>query len=264
MTDHPILFSAPMVRRLIDEVKRPGTGKTQTRRVLKPVAPIDDAIEWKPETVVGVSYPRDGWWTARVPEGWTGGANVKYTAGDHLWVRETWNTIPDALSECQGPADIGYAASADEAEWAISTWRPSIHMPRWASRLTLTVTDVRVERLQDISEADAIAEGINWSQRTEGYSYDPDDGGPGYHGSDPRESFFKLWDSINGSDGPKSWSANPWVVAIRFTPELRNIDAPTRVVSDPNPPAIAWCNTHHRPGSQCTSVTAKPEDGGPS
>lgn len=93
-----------------------------------------------------------------------------------------------------------YRASEDRPEWK-RIWKPSIHMPRWASRITLEVTGVRVERLQDISEADAIAEGAPWAAC-----------GAPQEGSH-KAGFAQLWESINGSN---SWSTNPWVWVIEF------------------------------------------------
>ena len=95
-------------------------------------------------------------------------------------------------------------------------WRPSIHMPRWASRLTLTVTDVRVQRLQEISEEDARAEGAYPCEG--GWSY----GGSPLAGTTARGAFYCLWNSLHG---PDAWSANPWVCALTFTVDRRNIDA---------------------------------------
>jgi hypothetical protein len=110
--------------------------------------------------------------------------------------------------------------------------RVSIFMPRWASRLTLTVTDVRVERLQDCSHADAMAEGINCytfypsddHPLCDGYTHIyPDDKESVLHPS-AKEAYAALWDSINGNRKGASWEANPWVVAISFTAQQRNID----------------------------------------
>jgi hypothetical protein len=95
-------------------------------------------------------------------------------------------------------------------------------MPRRISRLTLELTDVRVERLRDMSREDTLAEGIEWSERTQGYSYDPADGGPGFHCSDPRESYGKLWDSVS-CDG-SSWE-DPWCRTLSFRVHQVNIDA---------------------------------------
>lgn len=108
---------------------------------------------------------------------------------------------------CDGDGFTGDMANRDD----MPRWRPSIHMPRWASRITLAVTDVRVERLQDISEADAIAEGVELTQQSQGLYYK--------HPSDQRMTavaslaFQWLWESING---PDSWDANPWVWVVEF------------------------------------------------
>lgn len=129
--------------------------------------------------------------------------------GDRLWVRETWQgpLIDEELEEefhqspdyFKKPEFCAYRATdtldAINADGEALGWRPSIHMPRWASRILLEVTSVRVERLQDISEADAEAEG------------------PPKHFNSWRDNFCALWQKING-DG--SWDANPWVWAIEF------------------------------------------------
>ena len=103
-------------------------------------------------------------------------------------------------------ARIHYAATEDRGGLL---WRPSIHMPRWASRITLEVTGVRVERLQDISEADAYAEGIEQTDFIEEAEHqEPATGAP-----PGRYAYRALWESING---PDSWTANPWVWAVEF------------------------------------------------
>lgn len=124
--------------------------------------------------------------------------------GDRLWVRETWALHVHAMSadrDEDGP--FVYAADGQRAlsMRLSSKWTPSIHMPRWASRITLEVTGVRVERLQDISEADAQAEGCAFPLAYEG----PD---PPY-----RTAYARLWESINGAG---SWDANPWVWVVEF------------------------------------------------
>jgi hypothetical protein len=134
--------------------------------------------------------------------------------GDRLWVRESWRHV-GAPSEWTGPTDIRFAASVNEAEWAISEWRPSSFMPRWASRLTLDVPRIRIERLQEITEEDAIAEGIQRNigrthfcgapHRVHGY--------PRQHNT-AREAYADLWDLINGARA--RWATNPWVWAIDF------------------------------------------------
>ena len=121
-------------------------------------------------------------------------------------MRETWSAphAYDHLPPRLIPQDarIHYAATEDRGGLL---WRPSIHMPRWASRITLEITGVRVERLREISEADVQAEG--WTRRPE-VSTDPQ-----VHKEAARDWFMDLWESING---PGSWDANPWVWAIEF------------------------------------------------
>lgn len=218
MTDRPILFSAPMVRGLSREAKAPGTGKSQTRRLIKPRKrpSLFEPGVWSDEYVLD---PGNADWRKR---------DVGYETGMRLWVRETWTYINDQ-SEHGLEVCIGYNADGDDLpnrpilavgpEWRdrVDRWpwirrkRPAIHMPRWASRLTLTVTDVRVQRLQEISERDAEAEGV----------YPilvPPDGGSCPH----VEGFRELWDKLNGKG---AWDANPWVSALTFTVEHRNIDA---------------------------------------
>ncbi len=197
MTDRPIIFSGLMVRALLDG------RKTQTRRVLKP-----RKGEWIENGQIWAHFD-DGPDTLPLP----------YRCGDRLYVRESWAPL-DALNHIDcGPQALAcrgfYRADENTTPGEISRWRPSIHMPRWASRLTLTVTEVRAQRLQEISEADAVAEGINpspggwWS------------GAEGQAGTTPQAAYALLWNSLHG---PDAWDANPWVVAVTFTVEHRNID----------------------------------------
>lgn len=214
MKERPILFSASMVRAILN-----GT-KTQTRRVVKPQPKKGWDFECPP--VFGritSSHPKNGRFGAFIRRGiGTDFPEIDLIPcpygqpGDRLWVRETWayhvNAIGSVTDE-DGPwvyaADGGFALQYRLCD----RWRPSIHMPRVASRITLEVTGVRVERLQDISRADALAEGI---------VIQPDGGfglwdGEHYHYTDPRESYWSLWESING---PDSWDANPWVWVVEF------------------------------------------------
>ena len=217
MTARPIIFSAPMVLALL------AGRKTQTRRVLKP-QPLDgdftppctiypqittkagDEIPGKP--FYGIS-PWDGFWSIRLPA----------APGDQLWVKEQHTTcnhgskaVPD-IRAMYGLDYVGFS-KADGRDW---NWTSPRFMPRWASRLTLTVTDVRVEQLQAISEADAVTEGAEpIHNKPGGDEGDPSDGWISY-----RDGFERLWNSING---PDAWAANPWVVALTFTVEQRNID----------------------------------------
>lgn len=201
MKDRPILFSAPMVRALLD-----GT-KSQTRRVAcKGTIPS--------RYVAATEYEPGRWrlFDAEHPSA----SLAQYTMpacpygqpGDRLWVRETWAYHLHAMAasnpEVSGP--WVYAADGDQALWQrlCERWRPSIHMPRTACRLVLKITSVRLERLNEISDADALAEGIDRHDvLTDG---EPP---PGWH----RGTFEKLWERINGTE---SWAANPWVWVIEF------------------------------------------------
>jgi hypothetical protein len=238
MTDKPILFSAPMVRALLD-----GT-KTQTRRILKPrfglgepqnlaECGIDaDTYSGKPDDPKSWGWPcaEDGINDMSLAD-WPHASG--YGVGDRLWVKETWRTYSDydklpPRQLQQVGASIEYLATTD---WMFNgKTRVSIFMPRWASRLTLTVTDVRVERLQDCSEADAAAEGVervDYQGALAWKSYETyPDGSRHPHSSVPnrlaRISYRELWNSINGAG---AWEQNPWVVALTFTVEKRNIDS---------------------------------------
>ena len=196
MKSRPILFSAPMVRALLA-----GT-KTQTRRSLRDGTWLDPK-----EGVIrmcSVGNGVTGFQTVACPYG---------SAGDLLWVRETWAHHVQAQSaERDEDGPFVYAADGPQALQSrlASKWTPGIHMFRWASRITLEITAVRVERLQDISEADAQAEGIEYSERFEGYCIGMAEH---YHSHDPRLSYASLWESING---PDSWAANPWVWVVEF------------------------------------------------
>lgn len=204
--ERPILFSAPMVRAILDG------RKTQTRRVVKPrrcgevVYQTSDGIAYSlhPDEVGEVEPVGD-----RRPL-------VYAEVGDRLWVRETWRS-DHALSECTGPNDVRYAASVEDAEWAINTWRPSIFMPRWASRILLEVTAARVEHLQALERDDAIAEGI---PQTAGEAHElglfdmAKEPGHLWDNRTSVENFRNLWEAINGKRAP--WATNPLVHVVTF------------------------------------------------
>lgn len=243
MTDRPILFSAPMIRALLDG------RKTQTRRIAKFVQPQPDGF-WHCHSAGGGMMGMDD---QQVRE-W-GAGYAPYAVGDRLWVKETHAYV--------GSSDPGYLLfrASDFTEQCdrygfdkpyppISDvkWTPSIFMRRKSSRLTLTVTDVRVERLQDCSESDALAEGVVWEEPSDAdrewaVEYAAENGGDAdikgvflvphtdcgfgpkprnaIWGCTAKDTYRFLWNSING-DG--AWEQNPWIVAISFTVEKRNID----------------------------------------
>ena len=240
MKARPILFSGPMVQALL-------TGrKSQTRRVVKQQPPAN-------VTHVGYlmrsdNHPMTPHWQAHWmagPEDIDGAEFVgDFFAcpygepGDLLYVRETWQQVYDtdgrgkeySAIQPSGPRvpnleRIIYRATDDRDDPAgpLFPWRPAIHMPRYASRLTLRITGIRIERLQAISEADAIAEGIEhnaaldpvgpckWRVYTQPHT-----------GTDrPEYSYETLWESINGTG---SWAANPWCWAIGFEVIQENVD----------------------------------------
>ena len=176
--ERPVLFSAPMVRALLA-----GT-KTQTRRVVKPRKDRDMGCELACCELAGEA--NDGEYR-----------NAYCAPGDRLWVREAWRILgesPDDTLDMFDRDDVQYRADDDQSY--IDKYRPSIHMPRRFSRITLEVTGVRVERLQDISVEDC---------RAEGSPYDSP--------IDVRAWYRDLWEQING---PDSWDANPFVWCIEF------------------------------------------------
>jgi hypothetical protein len=192
MKECPILFSAPMVRAILDG------RKTQTRRVVKPQPDTMGerlSMRYLPYWHVGgfrtlASAPNP----IRCPYG---------VPGDRLWVRETWRPVglDTPLSECVDASDVEFAATSDEAALAVLRWRPSIHMPRWASRILLEVVSVRVEPVQDISAEDVIAEGLPADMPMSR--------------ADWISSFSGLWDAINAKRG-YPWTSNPWVWVVEF------------------------------------------------
>jgi hypothetical protein len=201
MTDRGILFSAPMVRALL------AGRKTQTRRLAH--SPLRAA-----------------------------------KAGDRLYVREAWRTMQ--MHDDRSPAILGSlwsasvygradacpmlynADSAKRGEWAAQSrdgWKPgrrrqAMHMPRWGSRMTLIVTDARIEPLQAISEKDAIAEGLTWDPELEAWNATGEPNWP--RRTDPRASYAGLWNSLHKGD--VAWASQPNVLVLTFTVERRNID----------------------------------------
>lgn len=206
MTDRPIIFSAPMVRALIREIEHRG-GKTMTRRIIKAASAGDLPSEHQESLEI------EGRLFGEAPRFIVTEKPIRYAIADLLWVREGF----------RGDRESGAYYRADRSD---GQWRSPIHMPRWASRITLEVTGVKVERLQDISETDAIAEGLDKAGGNGLWGWidyeDQRRGGPSFRRyADPRESFRTLWTTIHGRG---AWEANPWVVAVAFTPHLRNIE----------------------------------------
>ena len=196
LKERPIIFSVPMVKAILDG------HKTQTRRVVRPPMEI---------LANGMLVRPDGYGGRFGPYPCPYGRTC-----DRLWVRETWVWNPelDRLCECKTPEHCYYRADGEicaqlEDPEGFTGWKSPRFMPRWASRITLEITNVRVERLQDISEEDSVAEGSRlpvcelpkscqqgcFSERTQ---------------------FSRIWDSINGKKHP--WESNPWVWVIEFKP----------------------------------------------
>lgn len=182
--DRPVIFSAPMIRALLDG------RKTMTRR-----------LAWRMDCGNRVQWAPSPW--------------QRVQPGDRLWVREVWKPVHS------GDPSRGarYQADVDRDQ---TIWRTPIHMPRWASRLTLTVTATKIERLQDISEKDALAEGIHWDPLAGMYNCS------GEWRSNIVPGFRALWESLHGAG---AWDRNPDVVALTFTVEKRNIDAGTKAAA---------------------------------
>ena len=232
MSERPILFSGRMIRALLDG------SKTQTRRVVKPQPEPIPADVWKDRRVADA---RQYWWPCNPARSMVEIRDMSALCpygmrGDRLWVRETWahcvnRELGDTGEYFTQSMPVGsgthvvYRADEEAGDDAI-TWRPSIFMPRWASRLTLTISDVRVERLHDISEADAIAEGcvaghpmteldLELMRGTEVYELAKELGIGSYPSA--KFNYSMLWDSINAKHA--RWPSNPWVWVLTFEVE---------------------------------------------
>lgn len=194
--ERAILMCGEMVRATLRD-KNP---KTQTRRTMKQQPSTD-----------GFTFDHDRWLNALGEDFVCPYGN----SGDQLWVKETHAVWSKSDIERKDPASIVYRVESKNMPLTGQRWRPSIFMPRWASRITLEIESVRVERLQDISDEDAKAEGIGRHTKRGVEWFDiypkPDD----YPGAtnDPRLSYRTLWESINGTG---SWDNNPWVWVITF------------------------------------------------
>ncbi|HDE2051496.1 TPA: hypothetical protein PCF70_002386 [Klebsiella pneumoniae] len=207
MKERGMIFNGEMVRAILDG------RKTQTRRPIK----------WKQTRFTEIGEREDG-------SKWPWSEDAEHACdfwhpcplgavGDRIWVRETFCTVDDtqygggkwvdyrATPKFEASHPAGWDCAPNDAE--ALKWRPSIHMPRWASRILLEITDVRVERLNAISQEDAQAEGMELTGWRPTYS-DPDSGGEVLT---PYDNFAQLWESIYGEG---SWLANPWVWVIEF------------------------------------------------
>ena len=210
IVERPLLFSAEMVRAILDG------RKTQTRRVMK-VQPYPDSIvtvEHYHPTVInrhGDMQPGPEIFGAHWDDGEYGCRSPYGAPGDMLWVREAWRAWSQyddwPPSRLPPGVDVQYIADAS-APWS-SRYRSPRYMPRWASRITLRITDIRVERLQSVSHEDCEAEGCE-SPLT---GAEAPAAGPGVFLADERTSFAILWNKING---PDAWKENPWVWVVSF------------------------------------------------
>jgi len=208
-TEKPILFREEMIRPILAGLK------WQTRRIMNPQPHLESgtmrSIIGKEETTAYWHWKDEWWWSdpqpsliEKCPYG---------RVGDTLWVRETWRThakyndlAPRNLPE---DAPIQYKAnlSLTGSVGVNAKWRPSIFMPRWASRITLQVVEVKVERLQDISLDGILDEGCPIEHRPENCNR---------MGHAAREWFLYLWDSINAERG-YGWNMDPWVWVVKFS-----------------------------------------------
>ena len=227
MTDRSLILPGWAVRAVLREVETPGSGKSQHRVRLRNLTRDRDGVRWHLGTQLhGVLFANDEDVRADALD-WP--QYLPFAVGDRIWVRETWARVPVSAARSWGGVpwrwnpDDDYEAAIFRASFDRSApgtgWRSSATMPRWASRLTLIVTDVRVQRVQDISEEDARAEGypLSWDEKP----YDPPppevDSWQGYG----RASMCLHW---NRRHGPDAWARNDWVVASTFRPHARNID----------------------------------------
>lgn len=211
-TERSIIFSADMVRAIMDGKK------TQTRRVIKP------------QPRYGLF--REPMWSLWKNGVWADGYGLQLrclygVVGDQLWVKETWATAgnwdeykpSELLDHWFSLSQLRYKATEKFPDGEYFTWRPSIFMPRWASRIQLEIKGVRVEQLREITEEDAIAEGV-------GFGFQMNAGWPDYRYINTRGiceltqdsvvmSFSTLWDSIYKKRG-FGWDVNPWVWVVEF------------------------------------------------
>lgn len=197
LKERPILFSGEMVRAILEG------HKTQTRRVIRKKKAHGGVLPYYKPTVDLTQFI-------------TIDDDCPYgQLGDLLWVREkfTLECPYGHTDECDNPDHVIYWATESQVvrESITTRWRASIHMPRWASRITLEVNDIRAERVQDITEVDAIAEGIG---KNHPYAI-PTEIAKHPHMTYLTQQFAQLWNSINAKRG-FGWEINPWVWVIGF------------------------------------------------
>lgn len=247
MKERPILFNGEMVRAILDG------RKTQTRRVIKPFTkgleqnhPADGEVKWGRDLEPFQNEEMDGpsnydqWWRWREwSEDWNAIGQCPYgVPGDRLWVREAWchkwdNDGPiynedgdydttcvwyraDGVDVMKMDEDCSQAFNKDGTP--SSPWLPSIHMPRWASRILLEITDVRVQRLQDIEREEVYAEGVHGPGLVPAEVFMLLTQQPTIESAEAKflvDSFVDLWDSINAKRG-FGWDVNPWVWVVEF------------------------------------------------
>jgi hypothetical protein len=238
MNKKPIIFSTEMVRAIL------AGKKTITRRVMKP-QPIlrdDGYCCWKTPDRIG-----NIWREGETPLGYTLHKMIELgcpfgKVGDLLWVRESWGDVTAAFDDSDELRTVAF--KADNSVWdcygqmvyleqlgvsgiEVDKWKPSIHLPKFASRLSLEIKNIRVERLQDISADDALAEGIS---KTEFWKPNEVDENPKpvhewkapfwddyyFWTHYPQIAFSNAWDKINGKRKDCSWESNPWVWVLEF------------------------------------------------
>lgn len=232
MKERPILFTGQMVRAILDG------RKTETRRIVKPEPAYPNAFDclrreqsdvnqrvyiFQPNAQMASDY-------------W----KMPFVKGDLLWVKETHfvEITGDFTYDVEGlklsqwapelikEAIIHYRATTELKNPDDWRWCASIHMPRWASRITLQVVSVHAERLQDITDEGAIAEGMDPEGSCRQDQYTDGSYARSYTELSPRDLYAELWDRINGEG---SWALNPWVWVIKF----ERIDLPTKAVEQP-------------------------------
>lgn len=216
-----MIFNGEMVLAILDG------RKTQTRRIVKPQPELTkgSGFSWKGAVFGAGSDDREtnrNFAHVKCPHG---------KPGDRIWVRETWQAINDSVDEYGHVEERTYAPSipkekntywhtvyqehfgSESREDRGFPWRPAIHMPRWASRILLEITDVHVERLHSISDRDALAEGLFQLPASGRYCLQPGMQYFGMASHNAKEVYSWLWESIYGEE---SWQANPWVWVIKF------------------------------------------------